>query len=289
MSVSVFAPAKINLTLKVGHPRADGYHPLQSVVMFADIGDVVHASPGETLSLSIDGEFGGDLQADDNNLVLRAARALASEAGMDAPGAMLALEKNLPIASGIGGGSADAAATLRALNTLWALDWPLSRLVQIARDLGADVPVCLASAPAYMTGTGDTFAPMAAPSLAAVLVNPLKPLATPEVYRRFDEMGLGGAFAETPAPAWPDAEAAFAGAAALGNDLTASALALAPEIGVVLAALRGDPRARHVAMSGSGATLFALTANMEAAAGLADTLQGEHPDWWVADTLLAGA
>jgi 4-diphosphocytidyl-2-C-methyl-D-erythritol kinase len=141
MSVSVFAPAKINLTLEVGRPRADGYHPLQSIVMFADVGDVVAAAPAETLSLSVGGEFGADLDAGENNLVMRAARALAEAANIAQPGAALTLEKSLPLASGMGGGSADAAATLRALNELWKLDWPLVRLQPIARALGADEPV----------------------------------------------------------------------------------------------------------------------------------------------------
>jgi len=289
MSVRIFAPAKINLTLEVGRPRADRLHPLQSVVMFADVGDVVEAAAAETLSLEIEGEFAAGLAADESNLILRAARALAAEAGIAQPGARLALEKNLPIASGIGGGSADAAAALRALNSLWGLDWPLARLQPIARALGADVPVCLASVPAYMTGVGESFEPISVPSFAAVLVNPLKPLATPDVYRRFDVMGLGRYFEPKPAPVWRDAARALAAISAIGNDLAAPATALMPEIAEVSQALRADGRARYVALSGSGATCFALTATAADSEALADAVQSAHPDWWVADTVLSGA
>jgi 4-diphosphocytidyl-2-C-methyl-D-erythritol kinase len=289
MSVRVFAPAKINLTLEVGLPRADGYHPLQSVVAFADIGDEIEAVSADALTLDIEGEFAGDLTADSaNNLVLRAARALADAANVE-HGAALLLRKNLPIASGIGGGSSDAAATLRALNQLWALDWPLERLLAIARTLGADVPICLAGVPAYMTGVGERFEPMDLPAFAAVLVNPLTPLSTPAVYRRFDAMGLGAAFKGKAAPVWPDATTALVGIAAIGNDLAAPATDLAPEIAAVSQILRADERVRHAAVSGSGATVFALMANVDDAAALADALQEERPDWWVADTLLCSA
>ncbi len=289
MSVRVFAPAKINLTLEVGPPRADGYHPLQSVVAFADIGDEIEAALADILTLTIEGEFAEDLVADSaNNLVLRAAHALAEAAGVKR-GASLLLRKDLPIASGIGGGSSDAAATLHALNQLWALDWPRERLLTIARTLGADVPVCLAGSPAYMTGVGETFEPIALPDFAAVLVNPMTPLSTPAVYRRFDAMGLGAAFAARSAPVWPDATTALGGIAAIGNDLAAPAADLAPEIAAVSQILRADARVRYAALSGSGATVFALLANADDAAALADGLRERWPNWWVTDTLLYGA
>ncbi len=289
MSVRALAPAKINLTLEVGRPRADGYHPLQSVVTFATVGDIVEAAPADTLSLKIVGEFAADLSAEvGDNLVLRAARALREVAGVKV-GAALTLEKELPVASGIGGGSSDAAATLRALNRLWGLEWPLERLLPIARTLGADVPVCLAGAAAYMTGIGATFEPIRLPSFAAVLVNPLTPLPTPAVYRQFDTQGLGGAFAARPAPFWMDRAEALAEIAAIGNDLAEPAAALAPEIAAVSQILRADPRVRYAALSGSGATVFALMANAEEATALADTVQAQRQDWWVADTQLSGA
>lgn len=289
MSVRVFAPAKINLTLQVGRPRADGLHPLNSVVMFADVGDVVEAAPGEGLSLRITGEFARDLEANDDNLVIRAAHALATEAGLTNPGATLTLEKDLPIASGIGGGSADAAAALRALNELWQLNFAPPRLQAIARTLGADVPVCLGGRTAYMTGAGETWREMRAPSFSAVLVNPLKPLATPAVYRQFDAMNLGSAFQEAPAPDWSDMKSALVAIADTGNDLEAPARALLSDIVTITDAIRADARVRYAALSGSGATVFALCENSADAEALADTLQRAHTDWWVADTILGGA
>lgn len=289
MSVRVFAPAKINLTLEVGRPRADGMHPLQSVVTFADVGDIVEAAPGETLSLHIHGDFADQLSEGDNeNLVLRAARALATAAGVK-QGAALTLEKNLPVASGVGGGSADAAATLRALDTLWGTALGAARLHEIARGLGSDVPVCLFGAPAFMTGTGDAFKPMRLPSFTAVLVNPVKPLATPDVYREFDLMRLGAAFALHDAPAWTDRASALTGIAAADNDLEAPAAALMPEIGLIMEILRNDARVQHAGLSGSGATLFALTDSLAAAESLADDIRIAHPDWWAVDVELAGA
>src|SRR5690349_3454854 len=147
MSVRVFAPAKINLTLEVGRPREDGMHPLSSVVAFADVGDIVEAQAAEELSLTIAGDFADELPAGDGeNLVLRAARALARAANVQ-PKARLTLQKDLPVASGIGGGSADAAAALRALVALWELNMSDAALQAIARRLGSDAPVCLSGAP----------------------------------------------------------------------------------------------------------------------------------------------
>jgi 4-diphosphocytidyl-2-C-methyl-D-erythritol kinase len=289
MSVSVFAPAKINLTLQVGRPRADGLHPLQSVVVFADVGDVVEAEPADSLSLTIRGAFSEGLVADDSNLVLRAARALARDADAAARGARITLEKDLPIASGIGGGSSDAAATLRALNELWGLGYEPARLQAIARTLGADVPICVAGVPAYMTGAGETWSPQRAPQFNAVLANPLKPLPTSDVYRRFDQMNLGGGFKEAPSPAFPNHAAAFAAITELGNDLETPARALMPDLDVLASRLKSDVRTRASGLSGSGATMFALVENDEDATALAEDIQREHPDWWVCETILAGA
>jgi 4-diphosphocytidyl-2-C-methyl-D-erythritol kinase len=289
MSVRVFAPAKINLTLQVGAPRADGMHPLQSVVAFADIGDVVEAKASSRLSLAINGDFAEHLEADPENLVLRAARALAEAAGVPAR-AKLTLEKNLPIASGIGGGSADAAATLRALNDVWRLDWNNEQLARIGRQLGADVPVFFTgAAAAYMTGVGETCAAIDAPEFPAVLVNPMMPLATPAVYRQFDAMGLGHALEPQGPPAWEDLDHALDDIAVIGNDLERAARALAPEIGDVLAALRAEDSVRYAALSGSGATCFALLEDWEQAEALAEKLAAEWPAWWVCETVLGGA
>lgn len=288
MSVRVFAPAKINLTLKVGRPRDDGLHPLQSVVMFADVGDVVEAAPGEGLSLSVFGEFAEGLTGEDN-LVLRAARALAAASGLDDLGAALSLEKNLPIASGIGGGSSDAAAALRALNELWGLKLSTPQLAEIARELGADVPVCVAAQTSFMTGAGETFLPMQSLPFAAVLVNPLIPLPTANVYRQFDRMNLGSDLRGGAPLAWANADAALADIEALGNDLEPAARALLPELDDVAALMRTDKRVLHVGLSGSGATMFALVREPDHAAALAESWQRAHPEWWVADTNLGAA
>ena len=286
MSVRVFAPAKINLTLKVGRPRADGLHPLQSVVMFADVGDLVEAAPGEGLSLTLQGEFAEGLSVGDDNLVMHAARALAAAAGIQNPGASLSLEKNLPVASGIGGGSSDAAAALRALNLLWELNLPIGQLVEIARQLGADVPVCVAAETAFMTGSGENFRPVSALSFSAVLVNPLIPLPTANVYRQFDRMDLGRVLTPSAPPHWSSPDAALQEIAALGNDLEPAARALLPELDDIAALMRKDGRVRHAGLSGSGATMFALVQKAEHAEALAETWQRAHPDWWVTDTLL---
>lgn len=287
MSVRIFAPAKINLTLQVGRPRPDGMHPVQSVAMFADVGDWVEAAHASALVLHIEGEFARDLSADEDNLVLRAARALASAAGVDAQRAALTLTKNLPVASGVGGGSADAAAALCALNQLWRLNLGDAALAEIARTLGADVPVCVLGRAAYMTGTGAEATPLALPVLHAVLVNPLQPLATPAVYRQFDALGLGEKFVERAAPNWASASEAIAGAASLGNDLEPAARALMPALAEVSAALASDRRMRHAALSGSGATMFGLTTSAEDAANIAAELAAAHPRWWVRAAHLA--
>lgn len=289
MSVRVFAPAKINLTLKVGRPRADGLHPLQSVVMFADVGDVVEASLGDGLTLAVSGEFAEGLSDGADNLVLRTARALAEAAGIANPGAALSLQKNLPIASGIGGGSSDAAATLLALNEVWTAGRSPSQLAEIALTLGADVPVCLASETVFMSGVGEKHQRMTSPPFAAVLVNPLIPLPTPNVYRQFDRMDLGADLPASALPLWPSPDAAILEMATLGNDLEPAARALLPELDDIASMMRADNRVLHAGLSGSGATMFALVQNADHAAALAETWQHAHREWWVADVMLGGA
>ncbi|HVZ99054.1 MAG TPA: 4-(cytidine 5'-diphospho)-2-C-methyl-D-erythritol kinase [Caulobacterales bacterium] len=280
MSVRVFAPAKINLTLEVGPPRADGRHPLQSAVAFADVGDWVEAAPAAELSLSMSGPFGDALAADADNLVLRAARALCDAVGSSL-GARLRLEKHLPVASGIGGGSSDAAAALKALNQIWRLELSEPQLAAVARDLGADAPVCVRARAAWMTETGETFAPMGAPPLHAVLANPLLPLPTADVYRQFDRLGVAPPLTPRRAPLWRDLGEAVAAVRAMGNHLEAPARALMPEIGDVMSSLAADKRALHVAISGSGATVFALCADRSAADALAADIAESRADWWV--------
>jgi len=284
MSVRVFAPAKINLTLEVGAPRADGYHPLQSAVVFASEGDWVEASPSDVLTLEITGPVANALPVDENNLVLRAARLLAPRRG-----AALRLQKNLPIASGIGGGSSDAAAALIALNQVWSLNKSRSDLSHLAASLGADVPVCVHQHSAWITGVGEVVAPISVPPLNAVLVNPGKPMPTPPVFRRFDELGLGANFAERQAPAWATPEAVVTDIAAWGNALETPAVALMPELGDLLAALRSDKRTLAAALSGSGATCFAVTNSAADARSLATDLSARNREWWVRPTKIANA
>lgn len=278
-----FAPAKVNLWLRVTGRRADGYHVLDSLVAFADVGDLVRAAPAAALSLTIDGPFAAGLAADETNLVLRAARALASgpaggepcpsETGQgEGRAAAITLTKNLPVASGIGGGSSDAAAALRVLSALWGLSPDAARAV--APSLGADVPVCLHAGPCRMRGTGEVIeAVPRPPDCGVVLVNPAVPLATPAVFAA----RAGGFSQEFPPRPWPDAGALAADIRAAGNDLQAAAIALCPPIADVLAALAGLPGALCAQMSGSGATCFALFASAAAARAAATRLPRT---WW---------
>ena len=285
------APAKLNLTLEVVGKRADGYHLLDSLVAFTDYGDTVTARAADTLTLTLDGPFGGILVGDPmENLVLKAARLLAAEAGI-APRAALALTKRLPVASGIGGGSSDAAATLLALAELWRLTPTPEDLARLALKLGADVPVCLAARTARLEGIGERVTP--APPLPAapiVLVNPGVGLATPKVFQ-----ARGGAFSTGAGPlgvlASSPADAAGL-AAALGpyaNDLAAPAIALLPVIGQVLDRLSGTEQCLIARMSGSGATCFALFPTDKAAAAAAAAITAAEPDWWAVATRLKAA
>ena len=270
------ASAKINLFLHVVGRRADGYHVLDSLAVFAGVGDRLRASPADGLSLAIDGPFGSALHAEPDNLVLRAARALAAEAGVEAR-AHLLLEKNLPVASGIGGGSADAAAALRLLCRLWGIAPEPAVLARLAAGLGADVPVCLAGRATRMGGVGEVLDPAPAlPECGLVLVNPGVGLSTADVFRARTE-GFSPA-AVLPA-GWVDAASMAADLAALRNDLEPPAVALRPVIAEVLAALAGTPGCLLARMSGSGATCFGLFPTVSAAAVAANGLA--RPGWWV--------
>ena len=269
------APAKVNFYLHIVGRRADGYHLLDSLAVFPPIGDVVIAEPAAQLSLRITGPFAAGLQAEADNLVLRAARALAAHAGIS-PGVALTLHKALPVASGIGGGSADAAATLRLLCRVWALDVEAAVLAGIGARLGADIPVCLARVPTRMGGVGEilTAAPRLPPA-GMILVNPGVAVATPSVFRA--RTGAYSMDALLPA-SWPDAASLAADLARLGNDLQAPAISLCPEIAETLAALAGLPNCLLARMSGSGATCFALFATDAAAITAAQALPQNH--WW---------
>lgn len=273
--IEVFAPAKVNLALHVTGRRGDGYHLLDSLVAFAPLGDVLRLSPAEGFSLSLSGPEAAGLPAGPDNLVLRAAALMGP-----GPGARFALQKRLPAASGIGGGSADAAAALRGLG---ALRGPGTALPEGLAQLGADVPMCLHPRPARTRGIGDQITPVALPPLPAVLVNPRQELSTPSVFNALQNKE------NPPLPEIPP----FAGAAECidwlagqRNDLQAPALALAPVIGTVLAALSARPGCRLARMSGSGATCFGLFATTAEAEAAAQALAAAHPGWWVGAGLL---
>ena len=274
MRLTERAAAKVNLTLHVTGRAANGHHLLDSLVVFGPAADLLHAAPAEELSLAVRGPFAAGLRAEPDNLVLRAARALAEWAGRS-PGAALALEKHLPVASGIGGGSADAAAALRALARLWALDAPAAELARLAAGLGADVPVCLAGQAARMGGVGDLLGPAPAlPPFGMLLANPGVALATADVFRA----RAGGFSAPAHLPAgWADAAAMASDLMRCRNDLEPAALALCPAVGAVLAALRAAPGCLLARMSGSGATCFAIFAG---AAGAARAASGLPAEWW---------
>lgn len=273
------APAKLNLYLHVVGRRADGYHLLDSLVAFAEPADELVAAAAPTLSLALNGPYAAALAAAPrDNLVWRAAERLAAQAGRPAAAA-LTLTKNLPVASGIGGGSSDAAATLKALAALWRIDPATVDLAAIAATLGADVPVCLAAQAAWLSGVGEAVEPAPAlPPVSALLVNPGVALPTPAVFK-----ARQGPFSAPARFAMPtDAAGLAALLAARRNDLTAAAVALVPAVGDVLDRLAAQEGALLARMSGSGATCFALFAVPEAAAAAAARLRAERPDWWVA-------
>jgi len=277
----LLARAKVNLWLKVVGRRADGYHLLDSLVAFADLADSLDAVSADTLSLAVDGPAAASLAAEGDNLVLKAARLLADHAGV-APHAALRLTKRIPVAAGLGGGSADAATALQALVELWRLAPTAEELFDLAARLGADVPMCLAGRPALVSGIGEKLEP--APSLPAcglLLVNPGTALPTAAVFaaRRGDFSTV-----QPLARPWSDLASLVEALAARGNDLAAAAIAVCPAIAEVLAFLRASPAVRYAAMSGSGATCFALydtpAAAERAASGVPTTW------WWHAGTLV---
>ncbi|GLS87528.1 4-diphosphocytidyl-2-C-methyl-D-erythritol kinase [Cypionkella aquatica] len=264
-----FAPAKINLTLHVTGQRSDGYHLLDSIVVFAGVGDWVTVAPADHLSLTVSGPHATGLSCDDN-LVLRAADCLGVTAALE-------LEKHLPIASGIGGGSADAAAALRALVATAGVALPDAAAVL---SLGADVPACLAGRPVRMQGVGEMLTALPAlPECYLVLVNPGVAVATPAVFKALPRKDYP---AMTAMPVFGSAVEFAAWLAAQRNDLEAPAMQLAPVIAAVKAALEARPGCLMARMSGSGATCFGLFGSEELAKAAAGALRAEAPGWWVA-------
>jgi 4-diphosphocytidyl-2-C-methyl-D-erythritol kinase len=272
---SEFAPAKINLFLHVVGKRADGYHLLDSLAVFAAVGDRLSAVPAGTLSLTVTGPFAAGLGGEADNLVLRAARTLADAAGV-VPRAALVLDKHLPVASGIGGGSADAAASLRLLCRVWGLPADPAVLQPLAARLGADVPVCLRGQPTRMAGIGEQLEPAPRlPPCGLVLVNSGVAVSTADVFRA--RRAAFSVPAELPT-GWPDAQAMATSLLSLTNDLEAPALALCPVIADTLAALRSRPDCLLARMSGSGATCFGLFPTASQAERAAARLG--RPGWW---------
>jgi 4-diphosphocytidyl-2-C-methyl-D-erythritol kinase len=280
------APAKVNLTLRVLGRRADGYHTLDSVVVFSALADRLALVPGATAALTVQGPYAAAAGPVESNLVLKAARALAAQV-RDLKLGHFTLTKNLPAAAGIGGGSADAAAALRLLARANRLRLDDPRLRRAARRIGADVPVCLDPRSRRMRGIGEILsAPLAIPQFAAVLVNPGVTLATKDVFAAL-ALAPGARRGATRGSRFPrNRESVLAFLHSWGNDLEPPAVALRPEIAQVLAALRDASGCRLARMSGSGATCFGLFASSRTAARAARTLAASNPRWWVRATVL---
>ncbi len=276
MAIRVFAPAKVNLTLHVTGQRADGYHLLDSLVVFADVGDVVAAADGKGLTLDVTGPEAGGVPAGESNSILQAARFLGVE------DVAFTLEKHLPIAAGIGGGTADAAAALKAVAQL--------RGVNIPRDvlpLGADVPLCLRGNATRMSGIGEELADVdGLPDIWAVLANPRVGLSTSEVFKRLQRKD--NAPMPDHIPAFETVRDLAGWLADQRNDLEAAAIEVQPKVAEVLAALRRVKGQLLTRMSGSGATCFALFGDEQSADSAAQEISAQHPDWWVRNTRLGG-
>jgi 4-diphosphocytidyl-2-C-methyl-D-erythritol kinase len=281
------ARAKVNLTLRVNGRRADGFHDLESVVAFADCADRLTLTPGSDLNLKMSGPLAQACGETSDNLVLKAARLLA-ERVPDMKAGSFSLDKALPVAAGIGGGSADAASALRLLSQLNGLALDDPRIIEVAQLTGADVPVCVNSRGCVMTGVGETLQPLSLPQMPCVMVNPGVPVATKDVFAalglRNGEL-LVGATDVLLQDRWPGGGASLEdwveALAASSNDLEAPAMRVQPVIGEVISALNATNGAWLARMSGSGATCFAIYENTAEAGRAAEKLRRDHPGWWV--------
>ena len=283
---TALAPAKVNLFLHVGPVDGDGYHPLASLVAFADVGDRIAVTRSDRLSLDVRGEFAAGLEGPGDNLILRALRALGEAAGTGEPPLAVTLDKRLPIAAGLGGGSSDAGAALKLARDALGLDLDDGALADIAGTIGADGPMCLLARTAWAEGRGDRLTPEPRlPSLPALLINPGVPSPTGEVYRAYDAGPPAGADLPRPPRSW-DVATVIDWLAGQRNDLQAPAVARTPAIAGAIAAATRLPDARLVRMSGSGATVFALFETPAAAAAAARRLSENHPGWWIMPTNL---
>ena len=284
------APAKVNLFLHVGAPEADGFHPLASWAVFADIGDRLTLEPAPGWSFETTGPFAEEIGPGEN-LVERALRALFERVGAEPPRAGLTLHKHLPVAAGLGGGSSDAAAALRLVNRVLPEPAPEEVLDEIAGDLGADGPVCLGAIPTIMQGRGEWLSPAPeTPPLPVVLLNPRRPAPTGAVYRAYDESGAAATADLPELPARFDSiEAVVAALGPLRNDLETPAASIVPAVAEAVALARSAPETLLARMSGSGATVFALCADEVRARALALRLAGARPGWWVVAGRLSAA
>ena len=286
-ALTALAPAKINLFLHVGPVDVDGYHPLSSLVAFADIGDGITVEPADRLSLTVAGPFGAGLAAEPDNLILRALRRLGQVAGIGDPLLKLVLDKRLPIAAGLGGGSSDAGAALKLARQVLSLDIDDAALEAVAADIGADGPMCLRARSAWAEGRGDVLTDEPRlPPLPAVLFNPGVPSSTGAVYRAYDAGPARSADRPAPPSDW-SRSAVIDWLAGLRNDLQPPAVALTPDIGAAVEAVAGAPGVALARMSGSGATIFGLCLTPEAADAAAAFLTRSHPRAWVRSTSLA--
>lgn len=278
---TILAPAKINLYLHVGAPRADGYHPLWSLVVFADAGDRLTLGPSDALTFELEGPYAEALAGEADNLVVRAVRELAT--GGKLPPVWLTLDKQLPIAAGLGGGSSDAAAALRLVRDHSFPQVDDATLLAILGRIGADGPMCLAARPVIASGRGDQLTPAPVlPPLHAVLVNPGVACPTGAIYAAFDRAGAFRAVEPGDLrERYETAEALADDLARCRNDLEPAARAHDPAVGEAIDLLASRPETLLARLSGSGATSFALCANAKAAKALADYVARVRPSWWV--------
>lgn len=284
MILTALAPAKVNLFLHVGPVGSDGYHPLASLMAFADVGDRLTLEPAEVTALEVGGPFGAALAgtAAEDNLAWRAVHRFLERAGVTADPFRLTLEKRLPVAAGLGGGSSDAGAALKLARDAFAPDASLAELEAVAAELGSDGPACLHVRTVLAEGRGERLAPAPAlPPLPAVLVNPGVPCPTGRVYRAYDAAPAGGAHPPALPARFEDVGAAVEALAACRNDLEPPAVSVAPEIAEVLERLRREPEVELARLSGSGATCFALCGSEAAAEALATRLGRTRPGWWI--------
>lgn len=283
---TALAPAKVNLFLHVGPVDAAGWHPLASLVAFADVGDTVTVAPADRLSLTVEGPFAAELARPGDNLILRALRTLGEAAGIGEPPLAVTLDKRLPIAAGLGGGSSDAGAALKLARDVLGLTLSDDALADIAASIGADGPMCLHARTAWAEGRGERLTPEPRlPPLPALLINPGVASPTGEVYRAYDAGPPAAADRPSSPPGW-ELDPVIDWLAAQRNDLQAPAVARAPAIAEALAAAEALPGVRLARMSGSGATVFALFDTRDAAASAGRRLATNCPRWWIAPTNL---